>query len=293
MTNRKFIYCLLLLAFVLTCGAKEQRKKTRFAFMTDIHLNKDSRGNCFEGLKSALKKVKESKVDFILFGGDLVDVSGMGKEMSKKEVNNLYNTFKDIVSKERITLYPAIGNHDRYFDEASGCIEGDEVFKEHFQNSYYTFERNGIRFFVLNSVQIVNDKDYSINEKQMSWLKEELTKVSPVTPIVVTTHVPVYSIYYPVVAGKYVFFDVITNYQELLKAFKGHNLKLVLQGHQHLYEEIYSQKVQYITGGAVSAHWWEGPSHGTEEGFLLIDADNTGQFTWKYTEYGWDAEKNQ
>lgn len=293
MINRKFIYSLLLLAFALTVGARPPQKKLRFAFMTDIHLSKDGRKSCFEGLQAALKKVKESKVDFILLGGDQTDISAMGNDMSKRQADSLYTAFKEIVAKENITLYPAIGNHDRYFDQANGYTEGDELFKEHFKESYYTFEAKGIRFFVLNSVQLVNDKDYSIGEKQMNWLKEELAKVPPSTPIIVSTHVPVYSIYYPVVAGKYVFYDVITNYQELLKAFKGHNLKLVLQGHQHLYEEIFSQNVQYITGGAVSAHWWEGPSHETEEGFLIIDADDTGQFDWKYTEYGWEAEKHQ
>jgi predicted phosphodiesterase len=72
---------------------------------------------------------------------------------------------------------------------------------------------------------------------------------------------------------------VITNYKALLKVFEEHNLKLVLQGHQHLYEEIFSQDVQYITAGAVCAGWWSGAFHGTEEGFLVVEVDSNNKFT--------------
>jgi hypothetical protein len=129
-----------------------------------------------------------------------------------------------------------------------------------------------------------------VNEKQLEWLKKELSDVSASTPIVVSTHVPVYSLYYPVVDGKYVFVDVIMNYKELLKVFEKHNLKLVLQGHQHIYEEIFVQNVRYITAGAVSAAWWEGPFHGTEPGFLIVEGDSAGDFTWKYVDFGWIAK---
>ena len=45
---------------------------------------------------------------------------------------------------------------------------------------------------------------------------------------------------------------------------------MVLQGHQHLDEKIYAKGTWFITGGAVSASWWGGAFHGTEEGFLLV-----------------------
>jgi 3',5'-cyclic AMP phosphodiesterase CpdA len=241
-------------------------------------------------LKQALEHVGKTDASFILFGGDLVDNSGMGHGGSRAQSDSMFTVFKRTVEASGAEYYPAIGNHDRFFDRESGCVVGDEVFKSHFKNSYYTFERQGIHFFVLNSVMVGDNGGYVVDRDEMSWLKRELIHVPLSSPIVVVTHVPVYSIYYPVVEGKYVFTDVIANYRELLDAFKDHNLKLVLQGHQHLYEEIFSQNVQYITGGAVCASWWNGAFYGTEEGFLLIDVDESNRFTWKYVDYGWYAE---
>lgn len=279
---------LLSLCLAFTLGAQQSKKNLRFAFMTDIHQNKNNDENSAEGLKQALSKVKGQGVDFIVLGGDLVDVSGMSADMNKQVADSLHLAFKQTMEQSKLPYYPTLGNHDRYFDPAAGYTEGDELFKAYFKESYYTFEQKGVRFFILNSVQRKEGKEgYYVGDKQMEWLKSELANVSPTTPIVVSTHVPVYSIYYPVVENKYVFVDVIANYKELLGAFEGHSLKLVLQGHQHLYEEIFSQNVQYITGGSICAGWWSGAFHGTEEGFLVVDVDKDNRFTWQYVDYGW------
>lgn len=283
------LMCLFTLFLVCEFAAQENVSKLKFAFMTDIHLNYQNRGNCFGGFEQALQKVTKSSVDFVLLGGDCVDIDGLGTNINRAD--SLYGAFKNILTKSQLKVYPAIGNHDRYFDKNNGYTEGDELFKKYFEQSYYTFEQKGVRFFTLNSVQLGNEKGYYIGDKQMNWIKNELTGLSATTPIVVVVHVPVYSIYYPVVEGRYVFLDIIHNYQDLLKTFEGYNLQLVLQGHQHLYEEIFSREVRYITGGAISAGWWSGPFWGTKEGFLMVDIDNNNKFSWQYIDYGWKAVK--
>jgi 3',5'-cyclic AMP phosphodiesterase CpdA len=270
---------------------KQERKKLRFVFATDVHLNKANSRDRLNGFIQALDSVKAAKPDLVIFGGDLVDISGITNVLNRQQADSMYTVFKQTVDKTGLTYYPTIGNHDRYFDENEGYIGGDELFKAYFKDSYYTFEKEGVQFFILNSVQYDNGRDgFLIGEKQMEWLKKELSAISSSVPIVVSTHVPVYSIYYPVVDGTYVFRDVIANYKELLKTFEKHNLKLVLQGHQHVYEEIFSQDVQYITAGAVSARWWEGKFHGTKEGFLIVEVDENNNFSWKYAGFGWIAK---
>lgn len=286
--NKKCFLCLLFAFCYLAVFARQEPKKLRFAFATDVHLNIKNGGDCFRGFKLALDKIKESKVDFVIFGGDLCDISGMSHDLNKQQADSMYTVFKQTVEDTKLRYYPTIGNHDRYFDKDNGYIEGDEMFKTYFKESYYTFEQAGVRFFILNSVRINKEKNgYFVDEKQVEWLRNELSKVSASTPVVASVHVPVYSIYYPVVEGKYVFNDVIANYKDLLAVFEKHNLKLVLQGHQHLYEEIFSQNVQYITGGSVCAKWWSGSFYGTEEGFLIVEVDNNNKFVWEYIDYGW------
>jgi DNA repair exonuclease SbcCD nuclease subunit len=289
--NKKYFLLLIFAVLSFSAFAQQKQEKVRFIFGTDVHLNIRNNNDRLNGFKQALNKMKESKADFVIFGGDLVDVSGMSNNVSKHQVDSMYNAFKQTVDNTKMRYYTTIGNHDRYYNKDNGYIEGDEMFKQYFKESYYTFEEKGVRFFVLNSVQNIEGKGgFYVNEKQLEWLKKELSNISASTPIVVSTHVPVYSIYYPVVEEKYVFTDVIMNYKELLKTFEKHNLKLVLQGHQHLYEEIFSQNVRYITAGAVSAAWWEGPFHGTEPGFLIVEADNSGDFTWEYVDFEWIAK---
>lgn len=286
--KRSTITYLFLFVFTFSLIAQSSEKKLRFAFMTDIHLNAQNDGDRLQGLKQALEKVKEYDVDFILLGGDQLDVSGgTTNYISRKQADSLYTVVKQTFDANRLPYYMTIGNHDRFWDTENGYVKGDELFKTYFKDSYYTFESKGIRFFVFNSVQRGGDTGYVIGEEQMSWIQDQLKNISQDTPIVISTHVPVYSLYYPLVENKYVFVDVISNYKELLKTFENYNLKMVLQGHQHIHEEILLQDVQFITGGAVCANWWKGSFYGTEEGFMLIDVDKENNFNWEYIDYGW------
>lgn len=208
-----------------------------------------------------------------------------------KQADSLYAVIKQAFDATGTPYYQTIGNHDRYWDEENGFVNGDELFNSYFKESYYTFELNGIRFFVINSVQNGGVTGLMVGEEQMAWIQDQLKNVSAETPIVVSTHVPFYSLYYPLVENRYVYVDVIANYKELLKTFENHNLQLVLQGHQHIHEEIKLQDVQFITGGAVSAGWWGGAFWGTEEGFLLVEIDENNHFSWEYIDYGWTAKK--
>ena len=58
------------------------------------------------------------------------------------------------------------------------------------------------------------------------------------------------------------------------------------------HEEIMEKKRHYLTGGAVSANWWNGEYFGTEEGYLLLEADARGKISWEYVDYGWDGKNH-
>jgi UDP-2,3-diacylglucosamine pyrophosphatase LpxH len=255
----------------------------RFALFTDIHLNRNC-NNCFEGLSHAMHSASNNNAEFIITAGDNIDIDAMS---NPEQAIDLYQEYAQIMDKAAIRVYPAIGNHDRYFGpDPDGQLKDAGIWEKYIGPTYYSFDHKGWHFIVLNSVQTEEGKYPVVGEDQKNWLENDLKATHPDTPIVVTVHVPFLSLYYPALQGKYTAADTFLNFKEVWDMFEGYNLKLVLQGHMHLYEEIKVMGVQFITAGAVSASWWGGPYHGTEEGYLLVHI-NDQDFTWEYVDYGW------
>lgn len=133
---------------------------------------------------------------------------------------------------------------------------------------------------VLNSVE-TKDNHYIIGEQQLLWLQDVVKNTAKDQPLVIISHVPFLSVYYPVLEGRYTAADTFMNQKLVFDLFKEHSLKLVLQGHMHLYEEIKVKGVQFITAGAVSGNWWHGNFEGTDPGHLEVDVKGK-DFSWTY-----------
>lgn len=277
-----FLFCFILTGWNNAAGSTKKKNKFSFAFFTDIHLN-ESDNNCFQGIEKAIKSAKSHDIDFILTGGDNVDIDVLGKDAEK--AHKLYGKYAKIIENSGIEYHAAIGNHDRFWGcEKNDPLHNDGLFEKYINKSYYSFNQKGWHFIVLNTANSV------VDEEQKKWLINDLSSVDAETPIIVSAHVPFLSVYYPVLQGKYSNADTFSNFKEIWDLFEGKNLKLVLQGHMHLYEEIKVRNVQFITGGAISANWWDGSYYGTEEGYLLIKIDDE-IFSWEYIDYGWNTKK--
>jgi len=260
----------------------------KFVFATDLHLRQKPSDASFEALQLVTDLAKANGAAFILSGGDQVDVDGMKPEQLE-EAKSLYNRYKEQTQKSGLPWYYTIGNHDRFWDGTSSNVNGEVLFNTYLSPSYYTFDHEGWKFIVLNSVETV-DKNYALSHTQLEWLKELLAKTPLDQPIIVSTHVPFLSVYYPVLEGRYTATDTFANQKVVFDLFSKHQLKLVLQGHNHLYEEIHVKGVPFITAGAVSASWWGGAFHGTEEGFLEVTIEDQA-LSWSYIDYGWEVKK--
>lgn len=72
------------------CGTKPEaeapkeetpkKDKLTFAFLTDVHLSRDNRGEGNDGLARALEDTKARQADFLLFGGDNVETDHMKRK---------------------------------------------------------------------------------------------------------------------------------------------------------------------------------------------------------------------
>ena len=279
---------LIAVLFIYACNKTSSDEEVlRFAFFTDIHLNGGDNG-CFEGLDMAINSAKDKGAKFIITGGDNVDIDGFKSDTGS--ARGLYEKYRDVLAGSPLKVYPTIGNHDRFWGIVSEKKpHGETLFEEYLGPSYYSFEQNGWKFIILNTVQVVDGK-YMIDSTQRDWIKNELANTNTETPLILSMHVPMMSVYYASARGQFGQ-DMFYNFGEVKDMFNEYNLKLVLQGHQHLYEEIKTRGVQYITGGAVSASWWGGPYYDTEEGYLLVSISGD-DFSWEYIDYGWTEKSD-
>lgn len=263
-----------LLTVVLIFVGMSMTFSQKFAFMTDMHVHSDS---TLQIVEHWVKNIND--VDFFLTGGDNVDIDNLKPE-TMSHGKERYNKLKEIFVKKEKPFYAAIGNHDRLPAKLRDGNNDFEVFENTFGSPYYAFENGNTKFIVLNSVETPNGK-YEIGQKQLTWLQQELDKTPESQTLVVVSHVPFLSVYYPVLEGRYTDADTFTNQKKVFDLFAKHNLKLVLQGHMHLYEEIKVKNVQFITAGAVSGNWWSGDYHGTKPGYLEVEIVNDS-IKWTY-----------
>ena len=159
--------------------------------------------------------------------------------------------------------------------------------------TYRSFTHGRWHFILLDGIGGTPERQYigQIDSVQLAWLKADLEKTGPEKPIVLVSHIPFVTIATQLNLGTTAANKpniVITNGKEVLDLCRPYNLRLVLQGHLHIVEEMIWQDIHFITGGAVSGKWWEGPNAGFDEGFVVVDIGGD-DFTWTYESYGWQA----
>ncbi len=268
-----------------------------FAFITDIHIQPER--NAIQGFDKAIDEINKLNPEFVITGGDLIyDALGVGYERA----DSLFNIYVDMTKRINSKTYNTIGNHDIF-----GWYEKSKVSRDHTEfgkvmyekrlgKTYYSFNHKNIKVFVLDSVEEIPEKGkyYGyINDEQIQWLKEELSKTDTTTLLIISTHIPFITTLSQIRGGSMVANErglVVENAKEVLELFNKHNLRLVLQGHLHYYEELnIMNKVKFITGGAVSGRWWLGDNQGLQEGFVVIRIKGN-EINAQYVDYGWEVK---
>ncbi len=266
-----------------------------FVFVTDIHLTTDR--HAVEGFTQAIDTINRLNPDFVLTGGDNI-MDALAQNYAHSD--SLYNLFAATIERLNMPVYSTMGNHEVFgLYESSGVDPShDEFGKQLYENRlakrYYSFDHKNWHFIVLDAIGFTDDRHYygHIDDEQLAWLQSDLEKTGKKTPIVVSTHIPLLSVGSQIMEGPTKAMgpgSIVTNADEVRKLLEQYNTKLVLQGHLHFLEDINYNGIHYITGGAVSAQWWQGPRFGMEEGFLQIDV--TGEdFDWNYIDFGWEVQ---
>ncbi|NBU59153.1 MAG: metallophosphoesterase [Betaproteobacteria bacterium] len=231
----------------------------RFAMITDSHLYSGEDHKFDRQLEDAIEQVNNMAVkpDFVLYGGDVAQ-NGTEDQLAKgKKLLAALDT--------KLVIIP--GEHDWYVDMG-------DAWKGMFGKDYWSFDHKGVHFIGMNSILVpdfwtakqLSPRErmaamemlegpigglWGVGAQQLEWLKKDVAKLSPDTPIVTFTHSPLWD-YYPrwnfqTVDGPQI--------REILSKFE--NFTSI---HGHVHQTLYNKVGNMTSIGAMSTSWpWPYP----------------------------------
>jgi 3',5'-cyclic AMP phosphodiesterase CpdA len=310
LSRRKYLITFFLILIALWFGAckegllpEKDSIDFRFIFATDIHLMPEERA--LEGFNQAIEAINGLKPEphFVIMGGDLVENKYTQTLVSAEKMFNLY---QEMTMKLRMPVHNVLGNNDiiRMSDESGVDSSHPEYGKGMFQKrlgegaTYRSFDYRDWHFVLLDSIAEAENGSYRgfIDNDQLNWLKDDLDKTGTERPVCVVLHVPLVTSYIQIERDNMSAppgFAVVNNGTKVVRLLSGYNVRLVLQGHLHIVEEIKYKKTSYITGGILSGAKWESPSwleH--SNGFVIVDVKGD-EFIWEYHTYRWSLPQEE
>ncbi len=283
---------------------KDNNPVLRIAHITDTHIEPD--GPSAKGVTAAFQKVQslKNKPDFIFVGGDCIfDANKREKEKVKQQ----WALWNAVLKQENSLPFKAcIGNHDVYGwgmkdnalvtkDSRYGKQWAAEELK--MPNCYYSFDKAGWRFIVLDSTHFSEEHDYlsKLDDEQFEWLVSQLKNTSINTPICILSHMPIVSFASCIFDNNYLGNSIGEVYKwglihtDVIKIknlfYQYPNVKLCLAGHLHMQEIVEYLGVKYVCSGAVSGNWWKGNRFEFTPSFSIIELFADGSSAVQFTPY--------
>jgi len=231
----------------------------RFAIISDPHLYSQADHVFDRHLEDAVAQVNAmtTQPDFVLVTGD-VSHHGEADQLAKG---------KRILSKLKAPLRVIPGEHDWYLDMGA-------AYRANFGNETWSFNLKGVHFIGLNSILVpdfwtaakltpAQRRDWfmplnspvpgvwGVHEQQLEWLRKDVARLSPDTPVVIFTHSPLWD-YYP--RWNFQVSDS-REVRDILGKFVN-----VMAYHGHVHHTVYNKIGNLTSVGTMSTSWpWPYP----------------------------------
>lgn len=291
---------------------KVNQEKYRVYFLGDMHLA--DRTNDLNQFDNCMKEVKADIMDddvksYVITLGDMTwDLYWYSRKYYFPQYLNSVNYYFKNAAKQ-VQFFHTIGNHDHDM-----CKDGDfntviEYVKD-IAPTYYSFNIGDVHYIVLDDILCTNvggaasakpERSYysEVTDEQLKWLAKDLSYVSKTTPVIVTSHAPVYA-KETVKNVNAVTTYYLNNSETLISKFKGYNVDFVT-GHTHVLYNVdkTSKGIYEHNAGAVCASWWWSGyltpgihicTDGAPGGYSVWDITGTDK-KWRYKGTGRDANE--
>jgi len=186
-------------------GRAQEQAEFSFIAMNDLHYLDEKCAEYFRGAFGWIKA--NAQYDFALVCGDLA-TAGKVEELQGA---------KDALAPLGKPAYPVMGNHD--------ASAGNQSWLQAFgpDRVNYRFDHQGWTFLGLDTTDDGKSSGVAVGQATIDWIRQTLPDIPAERPLVAFTHFPF---------GELVPLR-LTNADEVLALFDGHNLKHVFSGHFH------------------------------------------------------------
>jgi len=150
-------------------------------------------------------------------------------------------------------------------------------------NRYYAAQKGKWHILSLDG----NNKDISLDEEQLEWLKQKLAAIPKGEYALLMSHYPILGVTPKLVGGGH------SDAKLLKDLFYQHRdvVRICISGHNHLHDDATYNNVRYCCNGAMSGFWWGkgdkdsagiGYYQETPAGYAIIHLHDDGNVTNEY-----------
>ncbi len=195
-----------------------------FVQITDTHIGVKGAD---ELLSATLADIQANfpEAEFAIHTGDLTEM-GSDDELS---------TYVQLIRGWPFPVYHTIGNHDSRWSET-----GKTRFRELVGPTRLSLRHKGVQFLLVDSAMLAEHHGH-YNKDDLEWLEEELKKLPPDVPAVISVHHP------PLMPA-----STTDNDTELGELIARYNVPLVLVGHGHNFSCYTLNGTTYTMGASTS-----------------------------------------
>jgi acid phosphatase type 7 len=189
--------------------------------------------------KVIVEHLKNTKLNFLLHTGDLVHHGGLNDEWL-----NYFSVAQSYLKGTPIIA--AVGNHEYYDTEENSFVPSSFMNYMRWEGSqeigYLTTIFPHFQLVIINSNFEEIKKGYS---KQIKWLENTLSEAQEKgRPVIVAMHHPPFASSIMNVTP-----EINTLQEEFVPLFEKYGVKMVLNGHTHMYERSFKDGVHYVIAG--------------------------------------------
>lgn len=226
-----------------------------------------------------------------------------------------------------IQFFHTMGNHDNDFALA-GDFGKEQTYRDVLCPTFYSYNIGKVHFVVIDDIDYMTtvadsydnkgsmitdhrgEYDNQIVNEQIEWLKKDLSYIHKTTPIVLSTHAPVYRPLASSLTGQYnsgayrvgltSSISTSSGTEELAEVLKGYKVH-IFTGHTHktfCYDDSDVSGIFEHNGGSVCGDWWWCSSltsginlapDGAPGGYTVMSVKGT-DFEWYYKSTGYPKE---